>query len=816
MSHIYRLLHPIDLPSDAHHCPSDGRVFVYRQSESDNTQKRIVIGKATDSSGVRMWPNDNFKQIFSSKWEESYGNQNESPYSLNIGIYGITHYIAHRINLYSELASIYGDAIANTLLDLSTFYLTSRSNSIHSFKNHMNSQVTFSNVLHGDHWFSDFFNKDLNENNNLKFCHLWLDENVKYYNTKKISVAVSIDGSNNDCKSLNCDIAEKGYAKSHKNCNIISYIWVMDSINGRPLTYYVTYGSVPDCKSLNELIIRLKDHNLEVDPVILDRNYATHEVVSQLDGYNIPYIINLKSNSNAHLSMVEKFKDLLLWNIKYSIDNGDAFAVSEKTQIFKSHPEEGFANLFYNVKSGNERKAEFFKKIIAERDRLQSKIDLGYIPVLRKEYSKFFEIQENSDGVRLITKEDVISNEVSKKGFNCILSKKEYGVEEVSNLYSQRDVSEKQYMIMKSQLGFHTTRVHSTDSILNKMFSCFISTIIRSEIEIAAKKVDCTASEIISSFNRVHCVKLINDEYILVDSFTDKQKEFLKQLGIDKEYFDAILCFINNRNKSKDSNIVNPFPEKWAETNSSVYELQTQNNSPAEDQGRSTKVKKSAGRPKGSKNKKTLEREAELRAQGIDPDAPKPERGPGRPKGSKNKNTLEKRSSDCTEKTTHTPNNDSAESQGTASIQESQAQNSDSVEKQATASNTKKSAGRPKGSKNKKTLEREAELRAQGIDPDVPKPKRGPGRPKGSKNKKTLEREAAERAEEAKLRKKIGRPKGSKNKKTLEHEAELRAQGIDPDAPKPKRNPGRPKGSKNKKTLEREATEFTEYEFCLP
>lgn len=52
--------------------------------------------------------------------------------------------------------------------------------------------------------------------------------------------------------------------------------------------------------------------------------------------------------------------------------------------------------------------------------------------------------------------------------------------------------------------------------------------------------------------------------------------------------------------------------------------------------------------------------------------------------------------------------------------------------------------GRPKGSKNKATLQRLAE---EAKNP--PKPKRGPGRPKGSKNKKTLEREARERAQQA-------------------------------------------------------------------
>ena len=75
--------------------------------------------------------------------------------------------------------------------------------------------------------------------------------------------------------------------------------------------------------------------------------------------------------------------------------------------------------------------------------------------------------------------------------------------------------------------------------------------------------------------------------------------------------------------------------------------------------------------------------------------------------------------------------------------------------------------GRRKGSKNKKTLEREALLAAQGIVPV----KRKRGRPSGSKNKKTLEREALMAAQGLKsIKRKPGRPPGSKNKKTLERE----------------------------------------------
>ncbi|MDT3662623.1 MAG: hypothetical protein ROM54_03775, partial [Anaerobiospirillum sp.] len=58
--------------------------------------------------------------------------------------------------------------------------------------------------------------------------------------------------------------------------------------------------------------------------------------------------------------------------------------------------------------------------------------------------------------------------------------------------------------------------------------------------------------------------------------------------------------------------------------------------------------------------------------------------------------------------------------------------------------------------------------------------KRGPGRPKGSKNKKTLEREQAEATAKQEEKRGPGRPKGSKNKKTLEREAQAASQALGP------------------------------------
>lgn len=87
-----------------------------------------------------------------------------------------------------------------------------------------------------------------------------------------------------------------------------------------------------------------------------------------------------------------------------------------------------------------------------------------------------------------------------------------------------------------------------------------------------------------------------------------------------------------------------------------------------------------------------------------------------------------------------------------------------SIPKEEVSEQPGRGRGRPPGSKNKKTLEREAEQQRMAGE-ETQATKRGRGRPPGSKNKKTLEREAKER--EQAVKRSRGRPPGSKNKKKI-------------------------------------------------
>ena len=122
------------------------------------------------------------------------------------------------------------------------------------------------------------------------------------------------------------------------------------------------------------------------------------------------------------------------------------------------------------------------------------------------------------------------------------------------------------------------------------------------------------------------------------------------------------------------------------------------------------------------------------------------------------------------------------------------------------AKSCKKGRGRPKGSKNKKTLLKEQQIKTGNLDKSFHiqqlhfalsgKIKRGKGRPKGSKNKPKIpsslvKKEADENLPFAGKRGK-GRPKGSKNKIKLSEPLTVTEQN------KTKRGRGRPPGAKNK------------------
>ena len=163
------------------------------------------------------------------------------------------------------------------------------------------------------------------------------------------------------------------------------------------------------------------------------------------------------------------------------------------------------------------------------------------------------------------------------------------------------------------------------------------------------------------------------------------------------------------------------------------------------------------------------------------------------------------------------PQNEEEPASGNEPKQESQAAAAEDVsvadEAPPKAEPERRGPGRPRGSLNQKTLEKQAQAeeerrKAEALGLKVEEPvKRKPGRPKGSKNKSTPTQ--ADLSQETKEKRKAGRPKGAWNQKRIDREVAKLVEGAKREAAQKsgERTVGRPKGRKNDKTLEKEARE---------
>ena len=598
MSRIYREKKPIPIPEGAQCCNYDGRVFIQRgrRKEGDKVIKdRVVIGKV--ASDNLMFPNDMYKTLFPKLWEEHYGEISEKPFSLKFGFYAVVLLILHKIGLYTILLEVFGSTIANAIIDYSIYSILFKSNVIHTFKEKMYGNLIFSNKIYSDHWYSELFSSKMTLQDGYRFRNLWLNECSK--NVR--SVYLSIDGSNNDCKAQNSDLPEQGYAKSKNSCNIVSYIWVLDANTGTPITYSVYHGGTPDCKAINEITDRLKDLKIEISGIILDRNFATYDVVKTLENYNFPYIIMLKSNNYAHQEMIRQYGDEIIDNPKNFLNSSDIFGISDKKQLFQEYDNSSYVNLYYDPINGAERKISFLKNIRDEINNLNKLISEGKNVEVPAKYQKYIIIDEETNTV---TFDDNCKDHVFKKGFFSIATSNDFGVDETNRLYKLRDASEKQYSTMKSQLGFNTTRVHSTESIHNRFLACFVSTIIRNEIKNICSEFGYDSNLTISKLNRAQMLLTFDGKYRVVHDFSELQKSIFSKLNITN----LIISWIENDVNGRENEDINVGHErKIPETTINEQDIDSASDTP----------KRGRGRPKGSKNKSTLEKEARLAAQGI-------------------------------------------------------------------------------------------------------------------------------------------------------------------------------------------------------
>lgn len=665
MGHIYREKGEVPVPEGAHINNYNAEVSVYEIDETGKrTGRRTVIGKAV--SADMMYVNDNFRKMFSLKWREHFGEE-PKPSEMHAGLYAAALGIGSQSGIYPLMVQIFGVTDANAVMDYVMYQICSRSSAVKTMEETMAEQIVFSSSLKSDSFYCRMFAERLAaQDKDGQFRLRWLAHCAQ---NGIEDVWLCIDGSNSDARITNSALAESGHAKSHKSCPVISCIWAVCAKTGLPVCWTVNPGGMHDSKAFERLISLIGEAGIKVKGIIIDRGFASEAVVQHIQKLGYEFVLMLPQSASGSKLMMKRYASQLFWNGEYwfFLNGRSMYGLTDTVKIFQHSENEYCVALFFDCYNGpcitNHHTDKIGRAI--EKLELDLKKDLS-CQIVPKELEHIARIERVGDTAKVVIADrSKLSNLARSSGFSAIASSQDLTAKEIAAIYDLRDKSEKQFADFKTGLGAGILRAHSDEAVKSRLMCSFIASVIHRSIINACLELGLDTNETIAKLDRIKFSLTGSNTYVCPKDVSTQLKGFLAKFGVTQSSLEVMCAEYNARQKAVHKE-ERELPQGELKPRGPGRPRKTKEEKP----------KKKMGRPKGSKNKSTLEREERQRAEGM----------------------------------AHAP---------------------------------KRKPGRPKGSKNKKTLEREALQRAQDA---APAPKRGPGRPKGSKNKKTLERLAQEAA----------------------------------------------------------------------
>ena len=583
MGKVYHNKKEIAIPEFAYVDKSNAKVFIITTDPSGKKHRK-AIGYAT--SELTMQPNETFRSLYPDLWKEAYPGDKAMLHELSIGMYALTLGVGTDTGLYKILQDVYGPQHGNAILDYCMFSIMYRSCVTQIYADAMEREVVFSDRVYKDTWYATLFGELLSEDQHHQLRIQWIQNCVRLGMKK---VWLGIDGSNNDNDVTNSTLPEFGHPKSHnENKKVVGYMYAVEAENGRPVTYFPSEGSVADVKAFQKMASFLRGFDMDVEGVILDRAFATEDVLSAIDSLEWKYVIMLPGDTLGHRKMQEAYADKIRWNSRHVIGDDGIFGISDIVRLFGNHERSSRVSLFFDGASSSQQSVRLIRKINAEKCRLEDAITLGKKAEVSKECQKYLSIDNSSGERKVICDYDKWNIAMSGKGYYSMATSDSMSPMSAMTTYKPRDASETQYGILKSQEGCDTTRVHTTAGIKSKMAVSFISSIIRTEIMLACKKLGLDTNPSIQKLDRIVLILLPDGSYHEVRNITKHQADLLGCFSVSSEDFSYFAREVNHRMTSAIKSPVHTLPSKESVDGK--------------------KNRKKPGRPPGSKNKKKLER----------------------------------------------------------------------------------------------------------------------------------------------------------------------------------------------------------------
>jgi hypothetical protein len=577
----------VTIPSEAY-IEKNSFVFVkdknyYDPEKRYNRVKHTIIGRSIGNG--QMYPNHNYRLRYPTLFEAAAGEQLPKQ-TKKLGFYSTLLSLAERTGLYEALISSFGIENANRIMDLAMYYIIHHSTDTADARNQktvpiidngartapfiencvavsdktdyqavMAEQMLFMGSIWNQTNNDLFFKEELTEERTDLFLRLWAGACAGRA-SREAWILIKSNGG--------CDAPK------------VNFLYAIDSRNGAPLTFSVYYGEPVNFKAIIEMMGWLKAYGIKAKGVILNRRYATSDVLSSLDQSEVPYATMMEDNSRGHRAMVNQYGDRIRMQYEYILDkyadqdHGRGSHVlygtqsPEKIRLFSDHDYEGYASIIYDSTRAGARQEAWFTQVTGivrtlqqtldqSRDASSKKKDVSLPPELEDipvDYAECIRLVTENKETTIKVNQKLVQDIGNRKSFYTFASALPLTAEETANIYTLQNYADEQFTMVSDPALYAVAPEdadHQNTEIRSKLTITFIAAIIRDKLVKACSESNVSPNVLIDELNQI-TMQLYGDRiYRVSHTETEQQIRLLKACGVAPEDLDTIVKTENMR-----------------------------------------------------------------------------------------------------------------------------------------------------------------------------------------------------------------------------------------------------------------------------
>ena len=457
----------------------------YRDENGNPRNKRKSVGKIEPKTGRHVYKPEYLERMAAEGTPVNDASMGEPPvitsFSVNdvqlssirdFGAFYLYRKLAEQIGLLNVLQSTFPD-YWEEIFNLAA-YLVSTGDPFNYCEDWLANTEAFPVGSMSSQRISELLASITNDERN-DFYHYWCAVRSK-------SEYLALDITSTSSYSELIESVEWGYNRDGEKLPQINICLLMGYQSRYPIYQSVYAGSLKDVTTLKTTIQTFRPIAGEKQIVaVMDKGFYKMKNINAMlsDEQHVDFIIAIPFTTKfAKELVISESKEMDTLKNTIVSDNETLRAVTKVCNWNRDY--KVYAHVYYNARKAQGIREDLYTKVAMLRDEA---INNPTKCVGKLEYENYLIINrsENQDaGYTVTLREDVVAAELETSGWVIIISNCISDTKEAIKVYREKDIVEKGFLRLKNSLDLGRLRVHSEDSMQNKVFIGFIALILLS------------------------------------------------------------------------------------------------------------------------------------------------------------------------------------------------------------------------------------------------------------------------------------------------------------------------------------------------